>query len=735
MADYATLKAAIQAVIYENGNQEITGSVMQATLLAMVNSLGANYQYAGIATPSTNPGTPDQNVFYIAGTAGTYVNFGNIVLTEGEVAILKYNGSWTKETSGFASAEGLSQLGKELKGRIEIPMRYPGAYLADAGGVGSTVAIYSPVFTSGWNCYMAPCSEGDTVIVNGTGGASPRLWAFVDADYKILEVAAASASASNLEKSAPANSAFVIINDKTNAKSYIVSQSNLTKLALHSKDQDEILQRLDAQSLETIGIDISFENKSYSSIPFGVVLPAGTVLHNNGYTGIIYLYNFYGQQYSWNPANKTYTTPEGITYFRPTNNNAGRITTEGMIKKLNDSQANNNAAIAEVRTDLGVYDVSIWGGQVDTNTGQLYNSAYNAFHFSEPIPVTSKDSRVFCSDAHVSRYMFYSAMPVIGPNSEIYLGNNATGIIPVGAKYAIVVFENTYVPSVQPFYFYTDQFALDVFFSKKMKGKKLVTLGDSLVQICAWQPRLSNFSGLVWSYDETYTGVGYVSLIDGTYTTEDKSADPNYRAAYKMGYGGSSIRPASENSAYIRSKDAKFYNPDVIIIWAGENDGIEDWKSSGNTGTTPDEIVAQEIPYKNGVVDNTVSTIAAYKGMIEQLMENNPNVIIFLVTSMRAFGEIGKNPTGVYENVYPHPRFADMQDVLEWESSRRYPKVEYTRAIARYYSLPIIDLWAKSGINDYNAGVWYGESADNCIQVHPLQVGYNRVADVMLQCI
>ena len=110
MADYATLKAAIQAVIYENGNQEITGSVMQATLLTMVNSLGANYQYAGIATPSTNPGTPDQNVFYLASTAGTYVNFGNIVLAENEVAILKYNGSWTKEASGFASKEEVDDL-------------------------------------------------------------------------------------------------------------------------------------------------------------------------------------------------------------------------------------------------------------------------------------------------------------------------------------------------------------------------------------------------------------------------------------------------------------------------------------------------------------------------------------------------------------------------------------------------------------------------------------------------
>lgn len=98
MANYATLKAAIQAVIYENGNQEITGEVMQATLLSMVNSLGANFQYAGIATPTTDPGTPDHNVAYIAGV-GTYPNFNNTTVPINKIAVFKYNGSWTVETA------------------------------------------------------------------------------------------------------------------------------------------------------------------------------------------------------------------------------------------------------------------------------------------------------------------------------------------------------------------------------------------------------------------------------------------------------------------------------------------------------------------------------------------------------------------------------------------------------------------------------------------------------------
>lgn len=112
MANYASLKAAIQQVVKTNGNNEITGALLQQSLLAMITSLGAGYQCVGIATPSTNPGTPDQNVFYIASTDGTYVNFGGLVLENGEIAILKYNGAWSKDSTGVASLEKVNQLGQ-----------------------------------------------------------------------------------------------------------------------------------------------------------------------------------------------------------------------------------------------------------------------------------------------------------------------------------------------------------------------------------------------------------------------------------------------------------------------------------------------------------------------------------------------------------------------------------------------------------------------------------------------
>lgn len=114
MANYSALKAAIQAAIYENGNNEITGAILQQSLLSMITSLGDGYQFMGIATPSTNPGTPDGNVFYLASTAGTYPNFGGLVVSDGEVAIFEYNGTWFKEVTGAATAAQVAQLASQL---------------------------------------------------------------------------------------------------------------------------------------------------------------------------------------------------------------------------------------------------------------------------------------------------------------------------------------------------------------------------------------------------------------------------------------------------------------------------------------------------------------------------------------------------------------------------------------------------------------------------------------------
>ena len=92
--DYNQLKTAIAEVIRTNGNEEITGEVLQYILISMVSSLGKDYQFAGVATPETEVGTPDENKAWIL-CAGTYANFGNpFTVNENQFAVAMYNGSF-----------------------------------------------------------------------------------------------------------------------------------------------------------------------------------------------------------------------------------------------------------------------------------------------------------------------------------------------------------------------------------------------------------------------------------------------------------------------------------------------------------------------------------------------------------------------------------------------------------------------------------------------------------------
>lgn len=105
MADYNTLKSAIRSAIKANGNNEITGTLLQQILISMASSLGAQFQFGGIATENTDPGTPDYNVAYLV-PSGTYPNFGGLVIPEGYIGVLKYNGQWSAETIPIGSGGG-----------------------------------------------------------------------------------------------------------------------------------------------------------------------------------------------------------------------------------------------------------------------------------------------------------------------------------------------------------------------------------------------------------------------------------------------------------------------------------------------------------------------------------------------------------------------------------------------------------------------------------------------------
>ena len=135
MGNYEQLKQAVSDVIKTNGNQEITGAILQNALLSIISTVGGKATFAGIATPETNPGTPDQNVFYIAGIEGIYPNFGNIEL-KSEVSIFTIeNNQWVKKETNIANDGMLATINPQY------PTNLNGYYIEINGKTSGTPSV------------------------------------------------------------------------------------------------------------------------------------------------------------------------------------------------------------------------------------------------------------------------------------------------------------------------------------------------------------------------------------------------------------------------------------------------------------------------------------------------------------------------------------------------------------------------------------------------------------------
>ena len=187
MSNYNTLKTEIDGKIRQNGNKEITGEKLNSVLNQMVTTLGAGYQFAGVATldPATDPGTPDAKVFYIANGKGTYTNFGGINVTEDEVVVLYWDSSWHKVSTGIASQAKLS----ELSGKVDKKQDALTLTVKDNGNIiisniqGQTKE-FMPATPSGDPMHYAYVAAG--AVYNDTGAdiVKSTPWAnMIDDDY------------------------------------------------------------------------------------------------------------------------------------------------------------------------------------------------------------------------------------------------------------------------------------------------------------------------------------------------------------------------------------------------------------------------------------------------------------------------------------------------------------------------------------------------------------------------
>lgn len=175
---------------------------------------------------------------------------------------------------------------------------------------------------------------------------------------------------------------------------------------------------------------------------------------------------------------------------------------------------------------------------------------------------------------------------------------------------------------------------------RPLVGKTWVGFGDSLVLQDA-----SRYPGITWSpFVEQYTGLVFKNC----------------------GIGSTCLAGNSTNSFWQRINSVEAYNPEVVTILGGANDLIQGIQ------------IGTEAEFTKTLANkDKTNFLGAYSYIIETLLTWKPALKIYIMTTTYAHND------GVsYSQTLTYSDFA-----------------EASRQVARYYGLPIIDLYYEQGIN------------------------------------
>lgn len=691
MANWTTLKAAIAGVIKTNGNQEITGAVLQNTLNSIVNAIGENATFANIATPSTNPGTPDGPVFYLATQSGTYSNFGGAIV-ENEAAILLYNGStWVKKATGIALTENVLNLvakstiidpqtlnsynkidpdrlilGKSIRPADGSVYDYTGAFVSNFIDVLGVDKVYSQIYANGgiyaydenfaFISYV-PHSETEYTLSENTryvrltgkqsliGGNSLYLYLKNDTTYYAYGITEDKVYTDEKipDVEGIIDDVKVLINIRDTSNQYINKINYVTDfidgIIINGSGKEQLL----ATACSSVFIDVLGLEKFYC--------PA------YAYGSSIYGYDDEMNFVKALPVNGggfsgAYLVEDGIRYVRisiSSKNNKNKIffyvREEDLSVKTNIYNAHyyeygitytdvkQQSEIDVIPTKIDRFDIryhnfiNIFSENIIAKKGAFLNTSDG---YSEITTVSTQSYSHFIPV--IAGNILCSNIPSYGGILKYDKEKNYLGVIDNwktdtrfknNIKYVIIEDDIAFLRFSAPQQYY-NLFHLSisgVFVTRyfdygksfdthfKYRGKKLVTIGDSITYQRTWQDRLCELTGLWHNPKEVRganegvktEGYGYILLssnledtdtyyedVDNIAKTEETVTDGfgyahpiwqdesgnKYRQPCRTAEGGETVMPVSTTSIYSRASDSKYYKGDVIIVFGGANDKV-----------------------------------------------------------------------------------------------------------------------------------------------------------------
>ena len=215
---------------------------------------------------------------------------------------------------------------------------------------------------------------------------------------------------------------------------------------------------------------------------------------------------------------------------------------------------------------------------------------------------------------------------------------------------------------------------------------KLRSLGDSLPETVAFQPWIANELGMKYS-------------TEFEHNTKQIEYNGQSVTSYRSTWGGTRVAPVitsstderymANGSIYMRAKSLKYDMPDVLIILAGYND-IKAGSPyiEGGTYVQPADYGINDAPYIGDAIDlvsdktqTAPSFGASYRGMLEQIIKDNPRCRIILCGVPRGSGEANK--------------FGKEDD---WNEAKN----KVIEKIALEYGYPFVNLADLYGANKFN---------------------------------
>jgi len=135
---------------------------------------GFLYMGKAVLTPTpTDPGAPTQKVFYEASEPGTYGNFGNLVVNEGEVVYFKFDGdAWSKDVTGAATKAQLDR----LKASVGAQRIYQALHYDKLETYATRIAARAAVTDKYQGCRLIYLLTDGTLVEEQYVGSGPSNW-------------------------------------------------------------------------------------------------------------------------------------------------------------------------------------------------------------------------------------------------------------------------------------------------------------------------------------------------------------------------------------------------------------------------------------------------------------------------------------------------------------------------------------------------------------------------------